>query len=111
MPGLRGWQLIQYKLDPYQCQDAKYEAGWATVTVAIVGLVASLFVPMPYCCGTGCAGRGNLLMAVNDTQFANLLMYDEQPGNFAPQTMVDKHNARQCHPSQFRAHCWLLNRS
>ena len=31
-------------------------AGWATITVAIVGLVASLFVPMAYCrygCPTG----------------------------------------------------------
>ncbi|NOY41672.1 MAG: FMN-binding protein [Planctomycetes bacterium] len=33
-----------------------YVAGWATITVAVVGLVASLFVPMAYCrfgCPTG----------------------------------------------------------
>ncbi|MDH3719476.1 MAG: FMN-binding protein, partial [Planctomycetota bacterium] len=33
-----------------------YIAGWATITVAVVGLVASLFVPMAYCrygCPTG----------------------------------------------------------
>ena len=31
-------------------------AGWATITIAVVGLVASLFVPMAYCrygCPTG----------------------------------------------------------
>ena len=33
-----------------------YVAGWATITIAVIGLVASLFVPMAYCrygCPTG----------------------------------------------------------
>ena len=62
--GYLGWVLVvamlhlPYSLVPIEPFDAYIVrvAGWATITVAVVGLLASLFVPMAYCrfgCPTG----------------------------------------------------------
>ena len=48
-----GFNLVS--IEPFDAYLIKV-AGWATITIAVVGLVASLFIPMAYCrygCPTG----------------------------------------------------------
>ena len=52
---MMGWGFSLVDIEPFDAWVFRV-AGWATVVVAIVGLVASLFVPMAYCrfgCPTG----------------------------------------------------------
>ncbi|MEM7560876.1 MAG: FMN-binding protein, partial [Planctomycetota bacterium] len=49
------WEFSLVDIEPFDAWVFRV-AGWATITVAIVGLLASLFVPMAYCrfgCPTG----------------------------------------------------------
>jgi polyferredoxin len=49
------WEVNVNALEPFDALLIRV-AGWGTITVAVVGLVASLFVPMAYCrygCPTG----------------------------------------------------------
>jgi len=50
-----GWEINLNALEPFDAWLIRI-AGWGTITVAVVGLAASLFVPMAYCrygCPTG----------------------------------------------------------
>ena len=52
---LTHWPYSLVHIEPFDAYVFRV-AGWATLTIAVVGLVASLFVPMAYCrygCPTG----------------------------------------------------------
>jgi NosR/NirI family nitrous oxide reductase transcriptional regulator len=50
-----GWSVDLNSLEPFDAYVFRI-AGWATLTIAVVGLIASLFQPLAYCkygCPTG----------------------------------------------------------
>ncbi len=55
LTAMLGWRVNLNALEPFDAYLFRI-AGWGTITVAIIGSVASLFVPMAYCrygCPTG----------------------------------------------------------
>jgi NosR/NirI family transcriptional regulator, nitrous oxide reductase regulator len=55
LTAMLGWRVNLNALEPFDAYLFRI-AGWGTITVAVAGLIASLFVPMAYCrygCPTG----------------------------------------------------------
>jgi polyferredoxin len=55
LTALLGWRVNLNALEPFDAYLVRV-AGWSTIIIAVVGLIASLFVPLAYCrygCPTG----------------------------------------------------------